>query len=553
MTSRKLSALSIHKQVFTKLHPDIEEEVIKLYETKQAQREEVYKKLIHEIVSQGEPKNDTFFKKHTGLVQMVSKPTLNSFADRENRVVPDKVIPRPESRLKVSMTRNPMETTVNSIRINSPTRTTIQAQREFVNRTFDSRLLSPEKTCSNQKPPSSNNSNTKFKKESVVDQSMAGFWENQFITEVPVDFSMCNHEKSLGESPSTKTMKSFVSPQKKRGGNAIRLQECSVNKSKAIEGTEILSRAIQASCKELLEAQKQKANPLPAAPRRIKTPQARVIRMKTNSSVEEMFLENSRTSKNDLMRSSYLEKIELLPSPHPSDMESFRFEFQDNPQRDNKFARMINAKLNRTHRRRESIKRNGNSAVGNRNERSMESLSFLQKRFAHSKVFSRDNSKDSIGPSITSIQATSNTRDAERRAQYYYIDDSMEKSLRQDTSLCETFNPVINAQDSNRINPFTNEGGAMNISSLNLEADKLGEMQKIIHSDGRKLGEISTTVGSRSVASIKNVADPLTRVLLHKSYLHRRLHKNSSLKPNQTLSSEKSKNDTLSLILSNHS
>ena len=80
-----MSALSINKQVFLKLHPDIEKAILKFYRVKQEQRDETFARVSRELLAQEEAKNDAFLQKLGDVAQMVHRKALTVFTDRENR------------------------------------------------------------------------------------------------------------------------------------------------------------------------------------------------------------------------------------------------------------------------------------------------------------------------------------------------------------------------------------------------------------------------------------------------------------------------------------
>ena len=77
--------MSISKQVFINLHPEMKEHVQKFYKVKKSQRDEVYESLSREALAQKEDNSHHFLKKHAGLMRMVNKKVLSHFTDRETR------------------------------------------------------------------------------------------------------------------------------------------------------------------------------------------------------------------------------------------------------------------------------------------------------------------------------------------------------------------------------------------------------------------------------------------------------------------------------------
>lgn len=582
-----MSALSINKQVFIKLHPDLENEVLKFYQTKRLQRDEAYNRLSQEILSQGLSKSNTFYKKHGNLAQMINKKALNTFTDRENRTSVAQKNSSALIKIETNSPTNYSDSTGTPLGTYSMNRSSINFQSGVVNMhrakasrwNTDEASLSelPEvetRTRADWKSPSGklNEQNSpvlkkplnrasspvqehyiKLEKLNASVQSHSLHWEHQ-----------CVLEHDISEKPSTKAhghegaRKAHGSIMKggaisDLGGGHEKSQEFSRDEiliSEELTDTKRLTNSVSRELISLLRPQISHLRDV----RKAISPKARTIRMKTESSQpEDVFISNGRTLMKDQLRNSYYEKIKLPEGPDATDLENFRFDFSDNQN-----GRRKRTQLTKTNSEREKA---------------------LQPKVVPRKikVMSKDSPTEEspslspskkIAPSQTPLQHQDLSGTRSPSPKFKFVPQTFESVRKGPNYSQANFRKRLDTSSGNHINLSlsnsikyhpdktqvvtpTNSTSIIGRFSTTVVLQNSPDIAsptefKEESTAKRRLREINLMAGSPSTAtSRQSNSNPLIQILMRKSYTHNKLHQKPATKPvNSTDIKELSKNNS---------
>lgn len=380
-----MSALSINKQTFLRLHPDMEKEVLKFYRTKQAQREEIFTKLSQELLVQEESKDEAFFAKHGDVAPMVSRKTLRLFTERENRVSASRKLSTTAPRSVLSLQLVQSEPSNTSIQDNS----TIGSASKYMSLNIPQlrfateeaeRLSSPIRTLSKF---NSNTHETKYasinlqkieerpsSKQQAISPALSptreSFLGGTFTSDQSFTANLQYHltgEQSFfrghqsnfemrspnlkGENGAGTPTQKITSPIQRRSDNNIQIDRSKIE--------ELLK--IQQNAANTPKSAHQRRNPVqlvnsevPTSPKsdaqRVSTPKSKVIRLKMPTLEDEAEHQSFRMTKNEELRNHYLENFKLHETADVSDIDNLRFEFNEIEELRKKksISRLINTK-----------------------------------------------------------------------------------------------------------------------------------------------------------------------------------------------------------------
>lgn len=553
VTSKKLSTLSLSKQVFIKLHPDIEAEVTKFYHVKRIQREEVYAKTAQELLSQGGNKGDTFFKKHTGLTQLVSKKALNSFAGRENRVIINKSLP-------FSMGNIP-DSTSHATQSNVANKSIANLDKTYLNTSNNNVkfITEPDDVASNQKliEKPNRDAESQLGKKSAHDHSLSIHRDHHHDSKQSLNESgsiNAEDQRIMTTESQRGHTRNILSPLKDLGDDFLnKFHVPQVGKPWGLELDSKRGNFVQSISNDLEKFQRPKTsqlNPL----QRVITPKARAIRMKINTHDEMPLIENPRTTKHEAMRNSYLEKIKLPDAPEDLGPENFRFNFVDShPKRRKRSESVKNNKSCRDSVLSQSIitRKARATQVGDDLSRDFLTLS-QQKMLVPLKLPVNEELKGSrsISPSLKLPTQPSESKRKDS--------DMLEKNSCKDS--CISKSSILSDSIRRKRLPL------QIIVPSNVELSAPHSIVKVIHGyndiDSNPLSETKTAASEQqkmkeNVPSDLRAAVPkpaghnlLSKLLMQKSQMHQALHRKTPSRARDSgATKDTSKNTSLSLLM----
>lgn len=351
--------MSIAKQVFLHLHPEIEAQVKHFWQVKKAQRDEVYDRVCKELIAQKEKEAaHPFFTKHAKLTRMVNRKALHLFTDRECRT--DLNIVNNSNQL-LNSTSHALNTSdyqgmfeeMNTPRPETTMNRTNKAKLRMDLLDMPSYSPTDWQPSSMKSPKAINTSkfvserNTPKANLNVLDwrstpkhQQRSHF--NRTLATVDRSPTSCksNHERFL-EDFSTALVNSSdehaLSPVRNRLAHTPlnfpgpdRENQDKTRYDDIQEGASgLLERSETPVARRALRTQKANTNSSQRTPTNRSKQQNRIRKLANTENSKNRLAMHLRTSQDDQARSAYLEKVKLPEAQDIDDLEQFRFKFGD--------------------------------------------------------------------------------------------------------------------------------------------------------------------------------------------------------------------------------